>query len=86
MKTYEIGVFPGDGIGPEVVGQAVRVLEALQAQQGDFAMHSCGLKRRCRQTSNLCCAGVRRHRTPPCRTSAQGFVKQVNSGCGNTSV
>ena len=39
MKIYEIGVFPGDGIGPEVVGQAVRVLEALQAQQGGFAMH-----------------------------------------------
>ena len=28
MKTYRIAVFPGDGIGPEVTEQAVRVLEA----------------------------------------------------------
>ncbi len=28
MKTYAIAVLPGDGIGPEVIAQAVRVLEA----------------------------------------------------------
>src|SRR5213079_374816 len=28
MKTYRIAVLPGDGIGPEVIAQAVRVLEA----------------------------------------------------------
>ena len=39
MKTYEIAVFAGDGIGPEVVGQAIRVLEAVQAQLGGFALH-----------------------------------------------
>jgi len=29
MKTYAIAVLPGDGIGPEVTAQAVRVLEAV---------------------------------------------------------
>ncbi len=28
MKTYEIAVVPGDGIGPEVCDAAVRVVEA----------------------------------------------------------
>jgi tartrate dehydrogenase/decarboxylase/D-malate dehydrogenase len=38
MKTYKIAVYPGDGIGPEVIGQAVRVLEAVQAQEGGFEL------------------------------------------------
>jgi len=29
MKSYSIAVLPGDGIGPEVIAQAVRVLEAV---------------------------------------------------------
>lgn len=29
MKTYNIAVLPGDGIGPEIMGEAVRVLEAI---------------------------------------------------------
>jgi len=29
VKTYSIAVLPGDGIGPEVIAQAVRVLEAV---------------------------------------------------------
>jgi 3-isopropylmalate dehydrogenase len=29
LKTYTIAVLPGDGIGPEVIAQAVRVLEAV---------------------------------------------------------
>jgi 3-isopropylmalate dehydrogenase len=29
MKTFSIAVLPGDGIGPEVIAQAVRVLEAV---------------------------------------------------------
>jgi len=29
MTTYRIAVLPGDGIGPEVIAQAVRVLEAV---------------------------------------------------------
>ncbi|HEY3221505.1 MAG TPA: 3-isopropylmalate dehydrogenase [Gemmatimonadales bacterium] len=29
MKTYSIAVLPGDGIGPDVIAQAVRVLEAV---------------------------------------------------------
>src|SRR5688572_10015347 len=31
MKTYRIAVFPGDGIGPEVSDEAVRVLQAAVA-------------------------------------------------------
>ncbi len=34
MKTYKIALYPGDGIGPEVVDQAVRVLEAVQTRGG----------------------------------------------------
>jgi len=30
MKTYNIGVIPGDGIGPEVVGEGLKVLRAVQ--------------------------------------------------------
>src|SRR5712664_3108004 len=29
MKRFSIAVLPGDGIGPEVIAQAVRVLEAV---------------------------------------------------------
>ena len=29
MKNYAIAVLPGDGIGPDVIAQAVRVLEAV---------------------------------------------------------
>ena len=29
MKTYKIGLLRGDGIGPEIVDSAVRVLEAV---------------------------------------------------------
>lgn len=36
MKSYEIALYPGDGIGPEVTEQAVRVLHAVAAKQGDF--------------------------------------------------
>ena len=32
MKTYRIAVLAGDGIGPEVVAEAVRVLRAVEAQ------------------------------------------------------
>jgi tartrate dehydrogenase/decarboxylase/D-malate dehydrogenase len=36
MKTYRIAVYPGDGIGPEVIEQAVRVLDAAQARSQEF--------------------------------------------------
>jgi tartrate dehydrogenase/decarboxylase/D-malate dehydrogenase len=38
LKTYQIAVFGGDGIGPEVLGQAIRVLDALQARQSAYAL------------------------------------------------
>src|SRR5699024_3805744 len=36
MKTYQIAVLPGDGIGPEVRTEAVKVLEALAEQDEHF--------------------------------------------------
>jgi 3-isopropylmalate dehydrogenase len=34
MKGYNIGVIPGDGIGPEVIREALRVLEAVSEKTG----------------------------------------------------
>ena len=34
MKTYKIGVIAGDGIGPEVMREGVKVLQAVAAQDG----------------------------------------------------
>ena len=36
MKTYHIALYPGDGIGPEVLDAAVRVLDEVQQRSGDF--------------------------------------------------
>ena len=36
MKSFQIAVFAGDGIGPEVIEQAVRVLQATQKKLGNF--------------------------------------------------
>ena len=36
MKNYHIAVIPGDGIGPEVMGEAVRVLEKIAGLDGGF--------------------------------------------------
>src|SRR5690625_2793631 len=36
MKTYEIAVLPGDGIGPEVTAEAIKVLETLEAIDGSL--------------------------------------------------
>lgn len=38
MQTYRIAVYPGDGIGPEVTEQAVRVLQAVQDQFRAFQL------------------------------------------------
>ncbi len=38
MRTYSIGVIPGDGIGPEVVREAVKVLDAT-ASVGGFKLN-----------------------------------------------
>jgi len=38
MKSFRIALYPGDGIGPEVMAQAVRVLERVQAQDGRFQL------------------------------------------------
>ncbi len=38
MKQFRIAVYPGDGIGPEVTAQAVRVLQTAADQDGTFAV------------------------------------------------
>ncbi len=38
MKEYQIALYPGDGIGPEVTDQAVRVLDAAAKKTGGFAL------------------------------------------------
>ena len=38
METFQIAVYPGDGIGVEVTDQAVRVLDAVEAGDGTFAL------------------------------------------------
>jgi 3-isopropylmalate dehydrogenase len=38
MPTYHIAVLSGDGIGPDVIGEAVRALHAAQEAVGGFAL------------------------------------------------
>ena len=38
MKSYDIACIPGDGIGPEVVHEGVKVLNAVAAVEG-FSLH-----------------------------------------------
>lgn len=37
-QSFRIAVYPGDGIGPEVIDQALRVLDAVQQANGDFTL------------------------------------------------
>jgi len=39
MNTYQIAVLSGDGIGPEIVGGALQVLETVQTQMGHFHLN-----------------------------------------------
>ncbi|MDH4043985.1 MAG: 3-isopropylmalate dehydrogenase [Gemmatimonadota bacterium] len=34
MKSYDIGILPGDGIGPEVLREGIKVLDAVAALEG----------------------------------------------------
>ena len=36
MKKHKIAVIPGDGIGPEVIREGVKVLEAVSKKVGDM--------------------------------------------------
>lgn len=38
MSVFRIALYPGDGIGPEVIDQTVRVLEHVQAAVGSFSL------------------------------------------------
>lgn len=40
MKDYKIAVIPGDGIGPEVMEEALKVLEVLEKQDSTFTCHT----------------------------------------------
>ena len=40
MKTYRIALYPGDGIGPEVIAEALRVLESVQQIDGTFRLET----------------------------------------------
>ncbi|OLC86754.1 MAG: 3-isopropylmalate dehydrogenase [Gemmatimonadetes bacterium] len=53
MKRYTIAVLPGDGIGPEVIAQAVRVLEAVGERfEIRFALDTCPVGAAAVRTSN----------------------------------
>ncbi len=39
-KAYKISILPGDGIGRDVIPQAVRVLDEIQKQVGDFQVET----------------------------------------------
>jgi tartrate dehydrogenase/decarboxylase/D-malate dehydrogenase len=38
-RTFKIAVYPGDGIGPEVIDEALRVLARVQELDGTFTLH-----------------------------------------------
>ncbi len=38
MRTHRIAVYPGDGIGAEVIDEAVRVLDAVETRDGAFRL------------------------------------------------
>ncbi|HIG16982.1 MAG TPA: isocitrate/isopropylmalate dehydrogenase family protein, partial [Candidatus Handelsmanbacteria bacterium] len=42
MSTYDIAVLPGDGIAPEVVAEAQRVLDAAAGPVLNYREHPCG--------------------------------------------
>ena len=39
MRTLDIAIYPGDGIGPEVTDEAVRVLRAVAKLDGSFTLN-----------------------------------------------
>src|ERR1041384_5848402 len=57
MPSFQIVVLPGDGIGPEVTAEAVRVLRAVEKQLAgvsfDLAEHPCGAAEHLRSGSPL---------------------------------
>ncbi len=42
MKVYKVASIPGDGIGPEVVSEGLRVLEAVARRDGGFRLEVTG--------------------------------------------
>ena len=56
MKTYEIAVISGDGIGAEVIAAGIEVLDMLAKQDGGFKVGcvACGAG----FTQNATCMGL----------------------------
>ena len=40
MNELRIAVYPGDGIGPDVIDQATRVLHVVEQLEGNFTLES----------------------------------------------
>ena len=40
MTTHRIALYPGDGIGPEVMAEAVRVLDVVQELSGNYVLET----------------------------------------------
>lgn len=38
MKTHKVALIPGDGIGPEVIAEGIKVLDAVAAYDGGFSL------------------------------------------------
>lgn len=56
MKTYRIAVYPGDGIGPEVIDEALRTLAAVEKKSQNFKLELTHLPWGCqfaRKTGNV---------------------------------
>ena len=57
MKTYRIAVIPGDGTGPEVTSEAVKVVEAAAEKHGfklDLAEYDLGAERYMKTSRTQC--------------------------------
>jgi len=75
MTTFRIALLPGDGIGPDVTAEAVRVLRAVEARVGGFRLEtqefSIGAGQylksgsRCRRASSSVCPSSTRSYSVP---------------------
>ncbi len=57
MRTHQVIIIPGDGIGPEIAEEALEVLKAVETRRGDFklelARHDAGAEQYLRTGHNL---------------------------------
>ena len=65
-------VLPGDYIGPEIMAEAVKVIECLQADFGfaaELEPAAVGYHRRTRRSHHVNASRVSPHRRPPARAT-----------------